>query len=111
MTDCRPAKFPRRPPRLTMLVNREAYVFFVTIVTWNRQRVLASPDLHAAFRAYAGDALVVGGTVTHYVLMPDHLHFFIGFGRHGIQLVRFINGLKRTMGKVLSQPTFLTCLA
>ena len=95
--------FPRRPPRLTMLFPRETFVFFVTIVTWNRHSFLASPDMHTAFLAYARNAHLAGGTVTHYVLMPDHLHFFIGFGRNGSQLVRFANGLKRAMGKTLTQ--------
>ena len=86
-----------------MLVSRETYVFFVTIVTWNRQPVLATQDMRTAFLAYAHNAHLAGGTVTHYVIMPDHLHFFIGFGRNGAPLERFVNGLKRVMGKVLSR--------
>ena len=93
---------PVTPPRLSVLFPRETYVFFVTMITAGRRPILANPEPYAIFLDYARNAHLAGGVVTHYVLMPDHLHFFIGFGRNGPQLERFVNGLKRTMGRVLS---------
>ncbi|MEE8349830.1 MAG: transposase, partial [Acidobacteriota bacterium] len=43
-----------------------------------RRPLLAHRDTHQAFVRYAHKNLIRGLLVGRYVLMPDHLHFFVG---------------------------------
>jgi REP element-mobilizing transposase RayT len=53
-------------------------LFFVTFCTHERRKLLATDAVHAAFVAFASQAnsrhnVAVG----RYVIMPDHVHFFV----------------------------------
>ena len=65
--------------------------------------MLATKKVHEAFLGYSRNAHIVNATVTHYVIMPDHLHFFIRFGAEGIALGKFVSGLKRTISITLGE--------
>jgi len=70
-------------------------VFLVTVCTLDRQRVLTLPgfpgELAAAFRQSAYNA---GWAVGHYVVMPDHIHFFCSPGAEAHVLPRFVGRWK-----------------
>ena len=53
-------------------------VFFVTFCTYDRRKLLASDTVHTAFVSFATRAhLEQNVAVGRYVIMPDHLHFFV----------------------------------
>jgi putative transposase len=87
-----------RPLRLDEIF--QAYdlpLFFVTICTIHRQKIADLETVHQAFRKYVGRALnEFGVAVGRYVIMPDHMHFFVR-GSVDFELARWINGLKRSI--------------
>jgi putative transposase len=90
--------YPRLPPRLQRLFPSNP-VFFVTLCTYRRQRVLASDAVHTSFiqfaeRAYADRSIAVG----RYVIMPDHVHLFVT-GPDDFDLGRWIGTLKQVLAK------------
>ena len=66
---------PRRLKEIIPISSRPLY--FVTAVTWHRQRILATPETHAAFVTHAQKQERLGIAVGRYVLLPDHIHFFV----------------------------------
>jgi len=67
-----------KPKRLDCLFqNYVAPVYFITAVTAGRRPLLASEAIHEALGAYAMDNVPNGRTMGRYVIMPDHLHFFV----------------------------------
>ncbi len=53
------------------------------------------------FIGYARSALARGVTVGRYVLMPDHVHLFAGFGPASPALSEWMKGLKAVMARYL----------
>ncbi|MFH0909778.1 MAG: transposase [bacterium] len=96
-------KFPRRPPRLRpVFQSYDAPLYFVTCCTWNRERILANPDVHMALqefgkRGHAEKNVALG----RYVIMPEHIHFFVS-GPHEFILSDYVRMIKICLGKVLS---------
>jgi REP element-mobilizing transposase RayT len=94
-------KIKGTPPRLPEAFQRCATpVYFTTICTLNRQAILASPCVHAAFRSYAVRGRQFGVAVGRYVIMPDHLHVFVALGRE-LTVSRWVKGLKRCLSDAL----------
>ncbi|MDQ3546188.1 MAG: transposase [Verrucomicrobiota bacterium] len=94
--------YPKLPPRLDLIYFRHP-VFFVTICTHRRRRLLANAPLHETFvafaeRAYAAHNIAVG----RYVIMPDHLHLFV-CGDQKFALGRWIGMLKQFLAKTLDR--------
>ena len=90
-----------RPPRRLDRLFAATPVFFVTICTYRRRNFLANERVLAAFITFAecGESefhIAVG----RYVIMPDHLHFFVALP-NDIDLGRWIGTLKRTLGKAM----------
>lgn len=99
-------KFARTPPRLDRIFQHNP-LYFVTCCSFRRGPVLANPAIHATFnlfaqRAYADFGIAVG----RYVIMPDHLHFFI-CGPDDFILGWWVGTLKRTLQKEAEQQRFL----
>jgi REP element-mobilizing transposase RayT len=69
----------QRLKRLDQLFIRHP-LYFVTSCTEDRKPVLACSKVHEAFRKFCVAGLTRGVYVGKYVLMPDHLHFFVAFG-------------------------------
>jgi REP element-mobilizing transposase RayT len=74
-------------------------VYFVTCCTYERQTLLANEFIHQAFvdfvkRGFSGSSVAVG----RYVLMPDHMHFFVR-GPHDFRLSVWVNQLKGFLTK------------
>jgi REP element-mobilizing transposase RayT len=96
--------YPRLPPRLPRLFPSNP-VFFVTLCTYRRRKVLATAVVHTSFiqfaeRAYAKHNIAVGC----YVIMPEHLHLFVT-GSDAFQLGRWIGILKQALAKSIVSKT------
>ncbi|MGB8353346.1 MAG: transposase [Chthoniobacteraceae bacterium] len=90
-------KYKDKPPRLDVIFQRfDLPVYFVTFNTNGRNPILASDGIHRAFQTYCHRALDFEISVGRYVIMPDHIHLFIGIGnRSKVSLSRWVQGLKR----------------
>ena len=73
----RPSVYRQRPIHLapTEQHNR-AVIVFVTVCTYGRRKILASPLMHEAIVSAWKDA--TAWLVGRYVIMPDHVHLFCG---------------------------------
>ena len=95
-------KIKGRPPRLGQIFPTYAPpLFFVTICTIHRQKIGDLEVAHRAFEAYvrrARDKFGVG--VGRYLIMPDHMHFFVR-GGDDFNLARWVNRLERAISVAL----------
>jgi REP element-mobilizing transposase RayT len=91
-----------RPHRLDRIYFRSP-LFFVTFCTRNRIKI---PSLHLAQRAIENYArlgiLKFDVAMGRYVIMPDHMHFFVR-GGHGFVLSTWVGGLKRAMSVAVAR--------
>jgi REP-associated tyrosine transposase len=99
-------QYPRVPPRLARLFPSNP-VFFVTLCTYRRRKLLAADAVHASFmqfggRAYAEHNIAVG----RYVLMPDHVHLFVT-GPDDFDLGQWVGMLKTFLGKSVARERML----
>ncbi len=90
-----------RPPRLERIHERSP-LFFVTFCTRDRRPFQKLTLVHQAFLCFTDKArsdyeIAVG----RYVIMPDHLHFFVQGGQAFI-LSSWVGGLKRSISVALS---------
>lgn len=87
-----------RPPRLDEIFQSyDQPLFFVTICTIHRQKIVDLETVHRAFQGYLIRAFNdFGIAVGRYVIMPDHMHFFVR-GSDDFELAAWINGLKRSI--------------
>lgn len=95
-------KYPQIPPRLSRIFPNNP-VFFVTLCTYRRRKLLATHPVSAAFsqfafRAYNERNIAVG----RYVIMPDHLHLFV-CGPDDFELGRWIGTLKQFLAKAIKR--------
>ena len=90
-------KYKHSPPRLDVVFQSfDLPVYFVTFNTHARKHLLASDEIHRAFKEYCGRAGTFDMHVGRYVIMPDHVHLFVGLGnRSDTSLSRWVQGLKR----------------
>jgi len=86
-----------RPPRLPEIFQRDdSPLFFVTLCTLHRRKFGDLQTVEAAFEAYASRGTDFGVAVGRYVIMPDHIHFFI-CGDVDFKLSEWVKGLKRAI--------------
>jgi REP element-mobilizing transposase RayT len=71
-----------RPPRLEQIFQTYAPpLFFITICTIHRQKIGDLEAAHHAFEAYVRRGHdKFGIAVGRYLIMPDHMHFFVQGG-------------------------------
>lgn len=75
-------------------------IYFVTTCTFNRRRILANRAIHQSFLDFAEDGESRGAYVGAYVIMPDHIHFFIAL--HPDQMLSvWMKSLKNSLSKSL----------
>ena len=67
---------PERLRRLDVVYQRRP-IYFITMCTAERRKLLANPAIHDAFRSFAKAGSDVGAWIGSYILMPDHLHLFV----------------------------------
>ncbi|MGH9430926.1 MAG: REP-associated tyrosine transposase [Terriglobia bacterium] len=91
------------PPRLHRLPTLFTSwpLYFITVCTYHRQRLLNTSAIHDAFLAFARSGRERGITVGRYVLMPDHAHLFATFSNGAPSLPIWIKSLKNTISKEL----------
>jgi len=67
---------PDRLKRLDSVYQRSP-IYFITACAANRRTLFANQEIHNAFKVFASRAPNCGAWVGAYVLVPDHLHFFV----------------------------------
>jgi len=67
------------PRRLPWLFTKYP-IYFVTACTYNRRYILARPEVHESLVEFALRGPDHGVWIGRYVVMPDHVHLFAGFG-------------------------------
>ena len=99
-----PRHFGERPPRLNQIFQRhDEPVYFVTFCVHKRASLLASVGIHSAFIQFANRALrEFNVAVGRYVLMPDHVHFFVCGGKDFL-LGRWVGTLKQALARGISR--------
>ena len=70
-------RIPEHPPRLTPFQMYGLPLFFITVGTFDRKSVLANDAVHNQFVAFGKERSCHGIAIGQYVIMPDHIHFFI----------------------------------
>jgi REP-associated tyrosine transposase len=83
------------------LIFKRAPVYFVTACTAKRRSLLANELVHEAFKAFSESASKHGAWVGAYVLMPDHLHFFVAADDQLISPSAWVKSLKGTLSSRL----------
>ena len=94
---------PNRPPRLEPFQKYDPPLYFVTFNTHRRKKFLANERVHGCFVEFAQAALNRGIAVGRYVIMPDHIHFFVA-GHYDFVLDQWIRALKRSLSKAIAAP-------
>ena len=93
---------PRRPTHLDRVFDNVSPVYFVTLNTHNRARILARNEIHHVLVDFCQRAQDFRVAVGRYVLMPDHLHLFVAMPEMGdITLSKWVQSLKAVLGKQL----------
>lgn len=94
-----------KPPRLERIFQKyDPPLYFVTFNTHLRRHLLASLAVHSAFVDYCQRACERDIGVGRYVMMPDHMHLFVRFGRGSeLTLGVWIRGLKRHLDCALTE--------
>jgi putative transposase len=91
-----------KPQRLEIVFQKyDPPLYFVTLCSAKRRRILASERVHSAFRDYAIAGATRGYTVGRYVIMPDHIHLFV-CGADDFVLGTWVAGLKRVVAAAVT---------
>ena len=77
-------------------------IYFITFCTHGRTDLLANPILHESFRSFCLSGKERNVLVGRYVIMPDHLHFFVHFSDQA-DVSMWIKSLKNGLSKTLRQ--------
>ena len=92
--------FPNTPPRLDRIFYSYP-LYFVTLCTHQRQRVLDNKELLLVFAEFAQSSFTRHNiAVGRFVIMPDHIHFFVR-GPHDFRLGSWVGLLKQTLSMYL----------
>ena len=78
-------------------------VYFVTFCTENRRMILATQPIHDAFIEFCREALKRNIFVGRFILMPDHVHFFVKLPPSAENLSSWIKSLKNFLSKKLRE--------
>lgn len=97
-----PKPFKARLRRLERLFTG-CPVYYLTVCTHRRRPLLANPESHASFVAFARAAAARGVFVGRYVLLPDHTHFFAAFTPDSPSLSRWMKSWKNALSKTHRQ--------
>jgi len=92
-----------RKPRLHRLgkIYLRTPLYFLTLCTHHRAKLLANESIYTAFKEYCQHARDRGVQVGNYVLMPDHVHFFVSIAESGPSLSIWIKSFKNSLSKTL----------
>jgi putative transposase len=92
------------PPRLSRLdrIFPGLGIFFVTCGTHERRHLLANKPIHEAFVLFCRNAQERHIWVGRYVIMPDHLHFFVDCGEE-MTLSGWMKSFKNSLSRTLRE--------
>jgi len=94
---------PNRPPRLHWVFQSyDPPLYFVTFNTFRRKKLLANAIVHRRFIEFARVGQERGIAVGLFVIMPDHIHFFVRNNSDGA-LSQWVRLLKRHVSKTIPQ--------
>src|ERR1700749_4374080 len=87
-----------RPPGLEQIFKTyDLPLDFITICTIHRQKIIDLGSAYRAFETYVRRGRDdFGVAVGRYVIMPDHLHFFVR-GNEDLNFAQWVNELKRAI--------------
>jgi putative transposase len=89
-----------RPPRLHLVFQKyDPPLYFVTLNTHQRRKLLAKGQVHSRLIEFAKLGEQRGIALGRYVIMPDHIHLFV---RGGIDFV--LIQWARSLSKAISTP-------
>ncbi len=92
---------PKRPPRLPEIFSDyDPPLYYVTMVAFDRQHLLAKESVHGAFKNHAVKQRSLNILIGRYMIMPDHIHLFICPGRDG-SLGESVKHLKQAVTKAV----------
>jgi len=83
------------------MVYQRRPIYFITMCTAERRKLLADPAIHDAFRSFAKAGADVGAWIGSYILMPDHLHLFVRIDGKRLTLSSWMKSLKGTLSREL----------
>jgi REP element-mobilizing transposase RayT len=95
------------PKRLRWVFTQDP-IYFITAGTYNRRRILSRSDIHNSFIHFGSRAAERGVWIGRYVIMPDHIHLFAGFGPGSMSLSAWMKSFKNAISKTLTSATFLS---
>jgi putative transposase len=96
--------YPKKPHRLdSIFASYTAPVYFITFCTYDRKPLLDNGRTHQAFCEFARRAGQQGAAFGRYVIMPDHLHFFIRIAP-SLKIGTTVRLLKRSLSTAMHQP-------
>jgi putative transposase len=94
--------YPGRPPRLSNVFKQfDPPIYFITCCTFNRKPLLANAVFHQYFvnlmERKCHDGIVCG----EYVIMPDHIHFFLRIDPNRYTVGKTVGFIKQSLSKPL----------
>ena len=91
-----------KPPRLALIFQRyDPPLYFVTLCTARKKRVLANEIVHRAVTEYGERGIERNVALGRYVIMPDHIHLFVRGGPE-FNLGIWVRGLKRVVAAAVT---------
>ncbi|NOU35390.1 MAG: hypothetical protein HOO88_01235 [Kiritimatiellaceae bacterium] len=95
-------RISKHPPRLKPFQKYDSPLFFITIGTFERKPVLAADAVHNRFVAFGKEHSGCGIAIGQYVVMPDHIHFFVRLAPQ-YKLGATVGFLKKTLSVALKE--------
>src|SRR5438094_3090358 len=78
-------------------------IYFVTLCTHDRAKILANDNVHEAFVTFAKKGVEYCVSPGRYSIMPDHLHALVAFAPESISLSKWVKSLRNTLSKTLRE--------
>lgn len=96
---------PDVPPRLEIIFQKyDPPLYFVTFNTHRRKRLLANAKVRRRLIEFAQAGQEHGIAVGRYVIMPDHIHFFVS-NNSDSTLSQWVRLLKRHLSQAIATPS------
>ena len=84
----------------------ERPIYFITACSYNRRRILDQPAVHDSLIQFGLRACEYRVWVGHYIIMPDQIHLFVGFGPESMTVSAWVKSLKNAISKTFRNASF-----
>jgi putative transposase len=98
-----PSTHPNHPPRIVPFDRYDLPIYFITATTANRRKLLNQDWLHEAFVDYWSQRVEMGLACGRYVMMPEHIHFFLRIDPSRLRLGTTVGMMKRSLSATLNR--------